>query len=175
MLPTMDKILEIPKSVLGVKQRRSPRFPRNLIPEDMIPDGLLFQIKPQYKFPIPLGVRSHAIINQEAINYITHQVWSGDTAHFLPTKLALFESANLAMPNQEHFAGAGVIHPTTGENITKYRMLEKDPETRDIWTTAFGKELGGLDQGDRKKQPQKEPILCSSCHMRPYRRSPRIA
>ena len=54
------------------------------------------------------------------------------------------------MPDLEHFAGAGVVHPTTGVTITKYRTLANDPATRDIWTTAFGKELGSLAQGDHK-------------------------
>ena len=41
-----------------------------------------------------------------------------------------------------------MIHPTTGDIITKYRKLENDPETREVWTTAFVKEFGSLDQGD---------------------------
>ena len=150
MLPTMEKILKVPKSIPTVAQRRFQRFAINLIPDDITPDGPLFQIKPQYKVPIPLGVGNHIIISHESINLITHQVWSGDHDHFLPTKLAPFESSNLAMSDLEHFAGAGVINPTTGETITKYRTLVKYPETREIWMLAFRKELGGLAQGYRK-------------------------
>ncbi len=47
----------------------------------------------------------------------------------------------------KHFA-AGVTHPVTGEVITDYRKLMKDPATWDVWTRAFGKEIGGLAQGD---------------------------
>jgi len=36
----------------------------------------------------------------------------------------------------------------TGETITKYRKLIKDPHTKDIWSLAFGKEFGNLAQGD---------------------------
>ena len=48
----------------------------------------------------------------------------------------------------EHFMGAGVVHPITGETITKYKTLMNDEATRLICTTAFGKELGELAQGD---------------------------
>jgi hypothetical protein len=38
----------------------------------------------------------------------------------------------------------------TGETITKHQKLAKDPVTRHVWTTAFGKEFGTLAQGDNK-------------------------
>jgi hypothetical protein len=41
-----------------------------------------------------------------------------------------------------------VIHPTTGESITKYTRLQNDPLLRDTWARAFGKEFGNLAQGD---------------------------
>jgi hypothetical protein len=47
----------------------------------------------------------------------------------------------------EHFC-APVIHPITGETITKYQKLIKDPHTKHIWSLAFGKEFGNLAQGD---------------------------
>ncbi|KAL7503953.1 hypothetical protein ACHAXN_001668, partial [Cyclotella atomus] len=53
------------------------------------------------------------------------------------------------MPHLEHFANP-VVHPITGETIDKYERLANNPATRDVWTTAFGKELGGLAQGDNK-------------------------
>ena len=34
---------------------------------------------------------------------------------------------------------AAVIHPVSGETITKYKKLAADPATQDVWTTAFGK------------------------------------
>ena len=42
---------------------------------------------------------------------------------------------------------ASVIHPTTGEIIAKYSKLDNYPETREVWTTTFGKELGSLSRG----------------------------
>ena len=40
----------------------------------------------------------------------------------------------------EHFC-APVIYPITGETITKYQKLIKDPHTKDMWSLAFGKEF----------------------------------
>ena len=48
----------------------------------------------------------------------------------------------------DHRAYAGVVHPVTRETITSYRKLAADPATRDIWTHAFGKDIGNLAQGD---------------------------
>ncbi len=59
----------------------------------------------------------------------------------------------------EHFA-AGVVHPIMKEVITDYRKLMNDSATRKIWTTAFGKELGGLAQGDNKtKEPGSDTLV----------------
>ena len=41
-----------------------------------------------------------------------------------------------------------IIHPITGESITKYKTLLKEPLLRDTWARAFGKEFGNLAQGD---------------------------
>jgi len=53
----------------------------------------------------------------------------------------------------EHFCSP-VIHPITGETIHTYQKLAKDPATREIWTTAFGKEFGNLAQGDDKTKTE---------------------
>ena len=50
----------------------------------------------------------------------------------------------------EHLS-APIIHPITGEYITNYKKFSKEPATREVWTTAFGKEWGNLAQGDHKK------------------------
>ena len=49
--------------------------------------------------------------------------------------------------NLKHYC-APVIHSTTRVIITKYSKLANDPETREVWTTAFGKEFGSLSQDD---------------------------
>ena len=50
----------------------------------------------------------------------------------------------------EHFC-APVIHMMTGKVISRYKELSNDPETSEAWITAFGKEFGGLAQGDSMK------------------------
>jgi hypothetical protein len=51
--------------------------------------------------------------------------------------------------NFAHFA-LPMVHPTTGETISSYKRLMNDPETAKVWQTAFGKDFGGMAQGDNK-------------------------
>ena len=51
--------------------------------------------------------------------------------------------------NIEHFC-APVVHPVTGETITQYKKLAKDPLLKDIWQTGLEKEVGRMAQGDTK-------------------------
>jgi hypothetical protein len=43
-----------------------------------------------------------------------------------------------------------MVHPITGETISSYKKLMNDPATAEVWQTAFGKEFGGMAQGDNK-------------------------
>ena len=43
-----------------------------------------------------------------------------------------------------------MVHPTTGEMISSYKQLMQDPDTAEIWHIAFGKNFGGMAQGDKK-------------------------
>ena len=45
---------------------------------------------------------------------------------------------------------AAVIHPISGETITKYKKLAADPATQAVWTTEYVKEWGNLTKGDNK-------------------------
>ncbi len=49
----------------------------------------------------------------------------------------------------EHFASP-MVHPITGETISSYKKLMNDLATAEIWQTAFGKDFGGMAQGDNK-------------------------
>jgi hypothetical protein len=69
------------------------------------------------------------------------------TLPFMPRKLApptYTDSTNYA-----HVA-APMIHPTTGEIISSYKRLMNDPATAEVWQRAFGKDFGGMAQGDLK-------------------------
>jgi hypothetical protein len=69
-------------------------------------------------------------------------------ASFIPTALQTHHVQQVA-PNLEHYANP-MVHPITGETISSYKRLMKDPATAEIWQTAFGKEFGGMAQGDNK-------------------------
>ncbi len=49
----------------------------------------------------------------------------------------------------EHFA-CPMVHPITGITISSYKKLLNDPATAKVWQNAFGKEFGGVAQGDNK-------------------------
>ena len=53
------------------------------------------------------------------------------------------------VPNFAHCA-LPMIHPTMGETISSYKRLMNDPETAEVWQTAFGKDFGGMAQGGDK-------------------------
>ncbi len=43
-----------------------------------------------------------------------------------------------------------MVHPVTGETISSYKKLMNNPATAEVWQTAFGKDFGGMAQGDNK-------------------------
>jgi hypothetical protein len=43
-----------------------------------------------------------------------------------------------------------MVHPTISETISSYKKLMNNPATMEIWQTAFGKDFGGMAQGDNK-------------------------
>ncbi len=43
-----------------------------------------------------------------------------------------------------------MVHPTTGKTISSYKRLMHDPDTLEVWQTAFGKDFRGMAQGDNK-------------------------
>jgi hypothetical protein len=53
------------------------------------------------------------------------------------------------VPNYVHYASP-TIHPVAGETISSYKHLMHDPETVEVWQTTFGKDFGGMAQGDNK-------------------------
>jgi len=103
--------------------------------------------------PNRIPVYSPNIISQEAVNLVTSNVYYKNDDTWTPTSFLTSAPSKLGSSNFdvdiEHFC-APVIHPTTGETITQYKKLIKDPVTKEIWETAFGKEFGRMAQGDNK-------------------------
>ena len=133
--------IEAPKTPAPptISPRRSPR--------NVTPTGTKTSQKVQFS-PIEGGVRTRNIISQEAINFLTECVWAKSPNLYTPTKLqtnngttSTFDFQQVTMP---------MVHPTTGETINSYKRLMHDPDTAEIWQTAFGKDFGGMAQGDKK-------------------------
>jgi hypothetical protein len=43
-----------------------------------------------------------------------------------------------------------MVHPTTGETISSYKRLMHNLATVETWQMAFGKDFGGMAQGNNK-------------------------
>ena len=67
---------------------------------------------------------------------------------FTPRHLAMMPDTN-DVPNYAYYASP-MVHLVTGEMITSYKRLMHDPTTAETWQTAFGRDFGGMAQGDNK-------------------------
>ncbi len=90
--------------------------------------------------------RNSRIISQEAINLLLMDDINNEVEKFTPLKL---QPQPLHQQNYAHYA-MPMVHPVTGDTITSYKKLMKDPVTQETWMTAFGKDFGGMSQGDDK-------------------------
>jgi len=75
-------------------------------------------------------------------------VWAKSPNHYTPTKLRTDNGTTSTFDFQQ--VATPMVHPTTGEMISSYKQLMHDPDTAKIWQTAFGKNFGGMAQGDKK-------------------------
>jgi hypothetical protein len=97
------------------------------------------------------------LASQEAIAFLTECVWANALDIAPPTQPkattipSCLDLQQIALP---------MVHPTTGETISSYKRLMHDPATSDTWQTAFGKDFGGMEQGDNKTG-QRVPIRFS--------------
>ena len=63
----------------------------------------------------------------------------------VPTKLMHEASIPVKF---EHYANP-MVHPVTEKN-SSCKQLMNNPATAEVWQTAFGKDFGGMAQGDNK-------------------------
>jgi hypothetical protein len=97
--------------------------------------------------PIPSGARQR-VVTQQTINVLTIQEKVSTNRAF--TSTALMEFAVMHGPTKfEHYANP-MVHPVMGETILSYKKLMNDPVMVEVWQTAFGKDFGGMAQGDNK-------------------------
>ena len=96
--------------------------------------------------PAPLpNFRNVSFISQEAINFLVTNDPVVTPQAFVPRHFRRSYTAR----DIAHY-GFAMVHPVTGEHITSYRKLMNDPVTSVVWMTAFGKDFGGMCQGDKK-------------------------
>jgi hypothetical protein len=67
---------------------------------------------------------------------------------FTPTVLLPSVVKN-APSHIEHFA-LPMVYPVTGVTISSYTKLMNNPAMAEMWQMAFGKDFGGMEQGDNK-------------------------
>ena len=101
-------------------------------------------------YPMPGGIRANAkLISQHALNALTMK----EEALYSPPVFAqrnyVHHNFFKNVPNYAHYASP-MVHPTTGETISSYKRLMHDLATAEVWQTAFGKDFGGMAQGDDK-------------------------
>jgi hypothetical protein len=91
-------------------------------------------------------LRNTRLISQKAIAQLLVTEQTNDMTHYTPSKLR-----NDRLPPQdfEHYA-TPMIHPVTSKIISSYKRLMNDPATAEVWMMAFGKDFGGMSQGDNK-------------------------
>jgi hypothetical protein len=87
---------------------------------------------------------------QVAINKVTMNVWNNHSQRYIPNVLTQ-PSQQPAMPDIKPFC-VHIVHPKTGNGITKYAKLAEDvnPELCKTWQNGMGKEFGNMVQGDEK-------------------------
>jgi hypothetical protein len=151
-------ILMIPRitDALGIMNARNPTAKRTLketprvyrrVARNNMPGIMTTPVMPAPYIPIPWGAQ-HRMVTRHAINLLTEAERDSCRRIFSPTNLlppiVLDEPAHL-----EHFCSP-MVHPITGETISSYKKLMHDPATAETWQTAFGKDFGGMAQGDNK-------------------------
>jgi hypothetical protein len=103
---------------------------------------------PKVRFwPIPGGIRNLNVISQEAINFLTKCIWAKSPDIFTPKKLMPASTPTCLDCEQVAML---MVHPVLGKTISSYKWLMKDPTTAEMWQTAFGKDFGGMAQGNQK-------------------------
>ena len=149
---TIPRITDAP----GIMESRNPTAKRMLkvtprthrrVTRNNTPGILATQVVPAPYVPIPNGTQQR-MVTRHAINLLTAVERDSCQRIFTPDKL--FPPIVIDSPSHlEHFCSP-MVHPITGETISSYKKLMHDPATAETWQTAFGKDFGGMTQGDNK-------------------------
>jgi hypothetical protein len=102
---------------------------------------------PTTRWPLPLQ-GTQCILMRQVMNVLTIKEKATFNAMFTPHDLM----QHAVLPFAHHFKHYAnpMVHPMTGETISSCKKLMHNPTSADIWQTAFGKDFGGMAQGDNK-------------------------
>ena len=149
---TIPRITDAPK----IMHSRNPTAKRTLkvtprvhrrVTRNNTPGVIATPVIPAPYVPIPNGIQQR-VVTRHAINMLTTVERESCQRIFTPTKL--LPPIVMDLPSHlEHFCSP-MVHPITGETISSYKKLMHDPATAETWQTAFGKDFGGMTQGDNK-------------------------
>ena len=98
--------------------------------------------------PRLIDIHTPRFITQEALNLFTCNLHANENVRKSQARQIFDVKYNKNKITTPYCTA--VVHPITGETITKYKKVAADPATQAVWTTAFGKEWGNLTQGDDK-------------------------
>ncbi len=133
----IEPVLPLFPKVRFIKDNPPWRSKRNAIPAK----------PPQTYTAIPRGSQQR-LVTQQVINVLIMQEEVSLDEMYTPQVL-MNKKAQVLPTMFEHFASP-VVHPITGETTSSYKKLMSNPATADIWQMAFGKDFGGMAQGDNK-------------------------
>jgi hypothetical protein len=103
-------------------------------------------------------LRNTRLISQDAIAHLLTTEQAKDELPFTPSNLRKYGSP----PQDLERYAMPMIHPITGKSISSYKGLMDNPATVDTWMMAFGKDFGGMCQGNNKTGQQGNK--CNVCH-----------
>ena len=101
-------------------------------------------------------------MSQQAINVLTIR----EKATYQPifTPRAHVEHAIVPVVHKfEHYANP-MVHLMTGKTILSYKKMMNDLATAEVWQTAFGKDFGGMAQGDNKTGQKRTDAMFVMTH-----------
>jgi hypothetical protein len=90
---------------------------------------------------------NHKLISMHAINALKTREQCTPNVAFQHN--GIHSHSNATPVNINHYANP-MVHPVTGDIVSSYKKAMHDADIGNLWQTAFGKEFGGLAQGDIK-------------------------
>ena len=129
-----------PGAVLLITRIKEPVIQNVVYAHDQMDSILAASMTWMPKVPWARNAR-HNFISTQAINTLTTREQCTPNEAF--RQQALGPRPSTVTPNLQHYANP-MVHPVTGNIISRYKKAIKDPSIAKLWKTDFGKEFGGL-------------------------------